>query len=70
MKNTCSANKELFYIENFVKTSPSWLQLVFHFGTENRADQLKKPPCTYIGRDDEKFKNIYLPQNHDQILNK
>ena len=21
------------------------MQLVFHFGTENRADQLKKPPC-------------------------
>ena len=27
------------------KTSPGWLQLVFHFGTEDRAAQLKKPPC-------------------------
>ena len=25
-----------------------WLQLVFHFGTENRADQLKKTPCMYV----------------------
>ena len=31
-----------------IHTSPGWLQLVFHFGTENRADQLKKAPCTYV----------------------
>ena len=24
-----------------------WLSIVFHFGTENWADQLKKTPCTY-----------------------
>ena len=22
-----------------------WLQVVFHFGTENWEEQLKKPPC-------------------------
>ena len=44
-EKTCSANEALFYIENFVKTSPGWLQLVFHFGTEDRADQLKETPC-------------------------
>ena len=27
------------------KSSPGWLQLVFHFGTENREEQLKKTPC-------------------------
>ena len=27
------------------KTSPGWLQLVFPFGTEDRADKLKKTPC-------------------------
>ena len=24
-----------------------WLSIVFHFGTENWADQLKKPPCMW-----------------------
>ena len=49
MKKTSLANKEVFYIENFSrkKSSPGWLQLVFHFGTENRAEQLKNSPCTY-----------------------
>ena len=27
------------------KKAPCWLSKFFHFGTENRADQLKKPPC-------------------------
>ena len=25
-----------------------WLSIVFHFGTENWADQLKKPPCIFL----------------------
>ena len=29
------------------KRSPGWLQLVFHFGTENQEEQLKKAPCIY-----------------------
>ena len=29
----------------FPKIVPGWLHLVFHFGTEDRPDQLKKPPC-------------------------
>ena len=46
-EKTCSANEEHFYTETFVKTSPGWLQLVFHFGTENREEQLKKAPCIF-----------------------
>ena len=37
--------RSFFTLKISCKTSPGWLQLVFHFGTENRADQLKKPPC-------------------------
>ena len=30
------------------ETNPGWLQLVFfHFGTENREEQLKKAPCSF-----------------------
>ena len=29
------------------QTSPGWLQLVFHFGIENREEQLKKAPCRF-----------------------
>ena len=40
--------RSFFTLKISWKTSPGWLQLVFNFGTENRADQLKKPPCTFI----------------------
>ena len=40
--------RSFFTLKILWKTSPGWLQLVFHFGTENRADQLKKPPPIYM----------------------
>ena len=39
--------RSFFTLKILWKTSPGWLQLVFHFGTEDRADQLKKIPCIY-----------------------
>ena len=35
-----------FYIEKFLKflkSTSAWLQLVFHFGSENRVERLKRP---------------------------
>ena len=29
----------------FFLKSRAWLQLFFHFGSENREEQFKKPPC-------------------------
>ena len=45
MKKLAQPTRSFFTLKISWKTSPGWLQLVFHFGTENRADQLKKPPC-------------------------
>ena len=45
MKKLAQPTRSFFKLKISWKTSPSWLQLVFHFGTENRANQLKKPPC-------------------------
>ena len=45
MKRLSQPTRSFFTSKISWKTSPGWLQLVFHFGTENRADQLKKPPC-------------------------
>ena len=46
-EKACSANEELFYIKNFLKKQ-SWLAATcFHFGTENREEQLKKAPCMF-----------------------
>ena len=38
---TCFVNEETLYIEYFLKSSFGWLQLIFHFGSENRGEQLK-----------------------------
>ena len=45
MKKLAQPTRSFFTLKISWKTSPGWLKLVFHFGTENRADQLKKPPC-------------------------
>ena len=48
MKKIAQPTRSFFTLKISSKTSPGWLQLVFHFGTENRADQLKKPPCINV----------------------
>ena len=30
---------------HWILKSRAWLQLFFHFGSENREEQFKKPPC-------------------------
>ena len=51
MKKLAQPTRSFFTLKISWKTSPGWLQLVFHFGTENRADQLKKTtlylPCIF-----------------------
>ena len=42
--------EELFYSENLLKkehwfNQSGWLQIVFHVGTENREEKLKRTPC-------------------------
>ena len=44
-KTGCSQPGLIFHEIFNVKKAPRWLSKFFHFGTENRADQLKKPPC-------------------------
>ena len=41
-KKLAQPTRRFFTLKISWKTSPGRLQLVFHFGTENRADQLKK----------------------------
>ena len=48
MKKLAQPTRSFFTLKISWKTSPGWLQLVFHFGTENWADQLKKPPCSRL----------------------
>ena len=35
----------MFYLDFFLKSSSVWLPVVFHYGTENREEQIKKTPC-------------------------
>ena len=44
MKELAQPTSGFFTLKISWKTSPGWLQLVFHFGTENREEQLKKSP--------------------------
>ena len=44
MKKLAQPTRSFFTLKISWKSSPGWLQLVFHFGTENRADQLKNHP--------------------------
>ena len=46
MKNKLQPTRTSFSRNFQCKKAPRWLSKFFHFGTENRADQLKKPPCT------------------------
>ena len=48
MKNKLQPTRTSFPRNFQCKKAPRWLNKFFHFGTENRAGQLKKPPC--IGR--------------------
>ena len=41
-KKLAQPTRSFFTLKISWKTSPGWLQPVFHFGIENRADQLKK----------------------------
>ena len=45
MKKLTQPTRSFLTLKISWKTSPGWLQLVFHFGTEDWADQLKKTPC-------------------------
>ena len=45
MKNKLQPTRTSFSRNLQYKKAPRWLSKLFHFGTENRADQLKKPPC-------------------------
>ena len=47
MKKLAQPTRSFIRLKISRKISPGWLHLVFHFGTENRADQLKKPPCIW-----------------------
>ena len=46
-KKLAQPTKSFFTLKISWKSSPGWLQLVFHFGTENWEEQLKKAPCIY-----------------------
>ena len=43
-KNLLSQRGAFLHLIFFLKGSPSWLQIVFHFGTENLKEQLKSHP--------------------------
>ena len=45
MKNKLQPARTSFSRNFQCKEAPRWLSKSFLFGTENRADQLKKPPC-------------------------
>ena len=46
MKNKLQPTRTSFSRNFQCIKAPRWLSRFFHFGTENQADQLKKPPCT------------------------
>ena len=48
MKNKLQPTRTSFSRNFQCKKAPRWLSKFFHFGTENRADQLKKPPCSRL----------------------
>ena len=48
MKKLAQPTRSFFTLKISWKTSLGWLQLVFLFGSEYRADQLKKPPCMML----------------------
>ena len=48
MKKLAQPTRSFFTLKISWKSSPGWLQLVFHFGTENGEGQLKKSPCITI----------------------
>ena len=45
MKNKLQPTRTSFSRNFQCKKAPRWLSKFFHFDNENRADQLKKPPC-------------------------
>ena len=47
MKNKLQPTRTSFSRNFQCKKAPRRLSKFFHFGTENRADQLKKTPCRY-----------------------
>ena len=49
MKNKLQPTRTSFSRNFQCKKAPCWLSKFFHFVTENRVDQLKKPPCTSQG---------------------
>ena len=46
MNKTCSANQELSYIENVLKTQLLLTTTLFHFGTENWEEKLEEQPVS------------------------
>ena len=55
MKNKLQPTRTSFSRNFQCKKAPRWLSEWFHFGTENRADQLKKPPCIKDGNMNKRF---------------
>ena len=47
MKNKLQPTRTTFSRNFQCKKAPRWLSKFFHFGTENREEQLKKAPCMY-----------------------
>ena len=45
MKNKLQPTRTTFSRNFQCKKAPRWLSKFFHFGTENREEQLKKAPC-------------------------
>ena len=70
MKKLAQPTRSFFTLKISWKTSPGWLQLVFHFGTEDRADQLKKPPCMLkiFSQEDYALKSKLWPLSFFQHL--
>ena len=46
MNKTCSANQELSYIENVLKTQLLLTTTLFHFGTENWEEKSEEQPVS------------------------
>ena len=46
-KNLLSQQGAFFTLKISWTSNPDWLQLVFHFGTENREEQSKEAPCIF-----------------------
>ena len=50
------------------KSSPGWLQLVFHFGNENREEELKKVPCIYMNIVNTRIKIVCVVNKRERLL--